>query len=603
MKTLLQDLRYGIRMLLKNKGFTLVAVLTLALGIGANTAIFSVVNAVMLRPLPYPQPERLMVVGRSFSDEVGYTGELEFLFIHEHQQSFESLALYQPIFSGVNLAGGNEVEYVEGMRVSLDFFRTVGIQPAIGRSFTPEEDVEGGEHVAILSADLWKRRFGADASLIGKTILINGQNHTVVGVMPQGFEFLPDADVFIPLRPSLQGDPNPNYLIIARLKQNVTLGQARADLKLLAEKYRAANPGQMEKNESLTAQPVQEFLSTDVRGLLWILLTAVGFVLLIACANVANLQLTRAVDRHKEIAVRLALGASVRSIVMLLLTEGVLLALLGGFGGLLLAWWGIDYLKAFIPEETIPLVGQIMLDWRVLVFTFVAAILTGVIFGLAPANQILKVDLNHTLKEGASKGAGGAVHGRLRSVLVVTEIALSLVLLIGAALLIRTFVNLRHIEPGFDPHHVLTFQVTPMGPQYEAGNQARDFYRRALERISGLPSVEVAAVTNSLPLSGQFNMPFVIAGRLEIPEAVQFRVVSPDYFKVMKMVVRQGRAFAEIDALGSEPVVIANEAFVHRYLTGADPLKQRISIGLKVDLPRQLVGVTSDTKQFGLGLA
>src|SRR5581483_800325 len=554
MQTLFHDLRYGVRTLLRKPGFTFVAVITLALGIGANTAIFTVVTAVLLRPLPYPQSERMMMVGPSFGDgAVDYSGEPQFLFTREHQQAFAALALYQPIFSGVNLAGGNEAEYVEGLKVSLDFFRAVGVEPALGRSFTPQEDAVGGERVAILSADLWQRRFGADARLIGRTILVNGQQHTVVGVMPRGFEFIPDADVFVPLRPSLKGDRDPNCLMIGRMKDGVTPGQARADLKLVAEKYRATGAQKMKDGESMTAQPVQEYFAKDVRGLLWILLVAVGFVLLIACANVANLQLARAVDRRKEISVRRALGAGARRIVMMLVSEGVLLSAAGGALGLLLAWWGVGYLKAFIPEETIPLLGGITLDWRVLAFALAAAMLTGVVFGLAPASQVLKVDLNHTLKEGAGKGADGASRGRLRGALVVAEIALSLVLLIGAALLIRTFLNLRGVEPGFDPRHVLTFQVTPMGPQYEAGSQARDYYRRALERLSALPGVEAAAVTNSLPLSAQFRMPFEIAGLAEIPESAQFRVVSPDYFKVMKVAVRQGRAFTEGDAPNSEP--------------------------------------------------
>ena len=601
-----QDLRYGARMLLKQPGFTLIAALTLALGIGANTAIFSVVNAVLLRPLPYPQPERLVMVGPTTGGELDSTSEPQFLFTHEQQQSFAALMLYQPFFSGINLAGGNEPEYVEGAKVSFDFFRVVGVEPAIGRSFTPQEDWPGGEPVAVLSADLWQRRFGGGASVIGRSVLINGQHHTVVGVMPQGFagfEFLSKADVFVPLRPSMQGDPNPNYMMVGRLKAGVSLEQARADLQLAAEKYRATKQRKMDPRESMTAQPMQEYLAKDVRGLLWILMTAAGFVLLIACANVANLQLTRAVDRRKDIAVRLALGAGLRRIVMMLVTEGMLLALIGGVIGALLAWGGIDYLMAFVPEQAIPLVGKVTPDWRVLAFSLAAAALAGVVFGLAPASQVLKLDLNHTLKDCGSKGAGGAARGRLRNALVVSEIALSLVLLVGAGLLVRTFVNLHRVEPGFDPRQVLTFQTTPMGPQYATAEQNREFYRRALERLNAAPGVEAAAMTSTLPLSSQFRIGMEVVGRPAIPESVQFRVISTDYFKVMKAPVRQGRVFTENDASNSEPVAIVNDAFVHRYLNEADPLSQQLIVGRRAsdELPRQIVGVVGDTKQFGLG--
>jgi predicted permease len=606
MGPLILDLRYGARMLAKNPGFTLIAVLTLALGIGANTAIFSVVNAVMLRPLPYPQPERLVMVGPTTGGELDTTGEPQFLFIHEQQRSFAALMLYQPIFSGINLAGGNEPEYVEGAKVSFDFFRVVGFEPAIGRGFTPQEDRPGGEPVAVISADLWRRRFGGDASVIGRPALINGRHHTVIGVMPQGFagfEFLSRADIFVPLRPSMQGDPNPNYMMVGRLKDGVSLKQARADLQLVAEKYRAIKQREMDPRESVTAQPIQEYLARDVRGLLWILMTTVGFVLLIACANVANLQLARAVDRRKEVAVRLALGAGLRRVVMMLVTEGMLLALIGGMVGALFAWWSIDYLTAFVPDQAIPLVGKITLDWRVLAFALAAAALTGVVFGLAPAGQVLKLDLNQTLKEGAGKGGGGGARGRLRNALVVAEIALSLVLLIGAALLVRTFVNLHRVEPGFDSRHVLTFQTTPMGPQYAAAGQNREFYRRALERLNAAPGVEAAAMTSTLPLSSQFRIRVEVVGRPTIPESVQFRVISPDYFKVMKTPVRQGRVFTENDAPNSEPVAVVNDAFIRRYLSDADPLAQQLIAGQRAsgESPRQIVGLVGDTKQFGLG--
>src|SRR5262245_24513826 len=391
MNSLWQDLRYGARMLSKQPGFTLIAALTLSLGIGANTAIFSVVNAVLLRPLPYPDPSRLMTLGQSGTGgDDGSVGEPKFLFWREQNQTFEVMALYQPIGAGVNLASGNDAEYVSALKVSQDFFRALGVAPSLGRAFTREEDQPGGERVAVVSDGLWRRRFGADAGLIGKSVAINSVNHTVVGVLPPGFQFLPDADVFTPLRPSLQGDSDPNYGAIGRLKPGLTDAQAQADMKLVAEKYRAAFPRRMQPNESAAVVPLQRSQTADVGSLLWLLLGAVSFVLLIACANVANLQLTRAAARRREIAVRKALGASRSRIARQLITEGVLLAFIGGGAGLLLAVWGVDGLTRLIPEGALPYLGVIALDWRVLAFALAAALATGVIFGLTPGLQVAR---------------------------------------------------------------------------------------------------------------------------------------------------------------------------------------------------------------------
>lgn len=599
-----QDLRFGLRMLRKNPGFTFVAVITLALGIGANTAIFTVVNAVLLRPLPYPEPERIMAIGRSFAaNDVNPTSMPKFVFWREQSQSFEAMAAYRSIGSGVNLAGGNEPEYIPGLRVSVDFFRVLGVGPATGRSFTAEEDSPGGEQVAMLSDGLWRRRFGADAGMIGKTISLNSESYTVIGIMPPDFQFTTAADVIVPLRPVFNGDSGSNYRVLGRLKSGVSREQAAAEMKLILEKFRAAYPKQMLfKDESINVIGYRESLTAKISSLLLILLGAVSFVLLIACANVANLQLTRSAVRGKEIAIRMALGAGWQRIVRQLLTEGLVLSLIGGAAGLLLVLWGIDFLTALIPEGMIPRAKEIRLDAGVFVFTFISAILTGLVFGLAPALQATRVDVNHALKEGGRTGA--AVTGRswLRNALIITEVALSLVLLIGAFLMIRTFANLHQVELGFDPRNILTFQVALSGPKYDTTVETAEFYRRSLERIRSLPGVEAAAVTSSLPLAGYYNLPLEFEGQPDNIASVETRIITPEFFRVLKLRAKQGREFAGTDTESSDGVVIINEAFARQYLSNMDPLRQRLIVArMHGDSRiRQIVGVVNDVKQMSL---
>jgi putative ABC transport system permease protein len=600
MESLWQDLRYGARGLLKSPGFTLVAVLTLALGVGATTAIFSVVNAVLLRPLPYPEADRLVYVGQLYRSGLAGSGEPKFLFWREQARSFEALACYSGYGgAGGNLAGGSEAEYVRGVRVSEDFFRALGVDPALGRAFTHEEDQPGGPSVAILSDGLWRRSFGGDTALIGKTVTLNDRAVTVVGVMPPDFRLGSDAGLFVPMRARAGANVDPNATVVGRLKPGVTLEQAQSELKVIAEKYRAAFPRQMLEGETVGAEPYQELFTQDVAKYLWIVLGAVSFLLLIACANVANLQLTRASARRREIAVRMALGAGGGRIARQLLTEGLVLALAGGAAGLLLALWGTRLLSALIPQGVLPSVAEVSVDWRVLAFAFGASVLTGLLFGLAPAWQARKVDVNSALKDSPGKGATG--RGRLRGALVVSEVALSLVLLVGAGLLIRTFANLLRVAPGFDPHNVLTFQIDLNGERYDTTGEAAAFYRDALERIRRLPGVEAAALTNKLPLDWQFNMPVFLAAQPDQAQSVQVRMISPDYFRVMKIDVRQGRPFAEADDSSAPPVVLVNEAFVRRFFGGQDPFAQRLTVGRGTDDPsRQVVGVVADIKQQGL---
>ena len=603
MSGLLRDLRYGARSLLKKPGFSLTAVLTLALGVGATTAIFTVVNAVLLRPLPYPEADRLAYVGQMYRSGLAGVGEPKFLFWREQSQSFEALACYSG-YGGArgNLAGGNEVEYVRGLRVSEDFFRALGVYPALGRAFTRAEDTPGADRVAILSHDLWKRRFGGKKEILGQAVSFNDQPLAIVGIMPPEFRFGSAVDLLTPMqaRPNAHFDPNAE--VVGRLKPGVTIEQAQAELKVIAEKYRAAFPRQMQEGESVRAQPYQELFVGDVRRYLWILLGAGGFLLLIACANVANLQLARAAARRREFALRMALGAGAGRIARQLLAESSLLAAAGGAAGALLAVWGTDVLIAALPENMLPSVTEIKVDWRVLAFAFGAAISTGLLFGLAPVWQAMKVDVNSTLKEGGNKG--GAARGRLRGALVVAEVALSLTLLVGAGLLTRTFANLMGVAPGFDPRGVLMYQVVLDGPRYDTTQEAAAFYSDALERISRLPGVEAAAVINKLPLDWQFNMPVLLPEKPDQAQSVQFRMISPDYFRVMKIPLRQGRAFTDADNAAAPGVIIVNEAFARRFYDGQDPLARQLFVRRDANTPaHQVVGVAADVKQQGLDRA
>ncbi|HEX4949280.1 MAG TPA: ABC transporter permease [Blastocatellia bacterium] len=598
MASFFHDLRFGIRILFRKAGFTLIAVLTLALGIGATTAIFSVVNAVLLRPLPYPDSDRLLFVGQQFRGGQGAAGEPKFLFWREQQQSFEALTCFSSVgMRGGNLTGGNEAELVQMLRISEEFFRTFGLHPAIGRGFTKEEDAPGGARVAILSDSLWRNRFGADAAIVGKTVTLNDEQITVVGVMPPQLERGFKQGVFVPLQAQPNRNHNPNSEVVGRLKPGVTMEQAQAEMKLIADKYRAAFPQAMQDGESIYVRPYRNLFTDDIKAWLWILLGAVLFLLLIACANVANLQLTRAAARQREIAVRMALGAGGGRIVRQLLTEGLLLALLGGAAGLLLAIWGTELLIALAPQGLLPAVADVRLDWRVMLFALVAAIGTGLLFGLAPAWQARKVDVNTALKENASRG--GSARGRLRSILVVSEIALSLMLLVGAGLLLRTFANLLNVPLGFDPNNVLTFQVALNGSRYDTTAESAQFYQAALDHIRNLPGVEAAAITNKLPLDWQFNTAITFADKPDQYQSVQFRTISPDYFKVMKIALRQGRDFAASDNASAAPVAIVNEAFVQKFAEGKDPFARQFATGRKESL-RQVVGIVADTKQMGL---
>ncbi len=605
MQTLVQDLRYGARILTKKPGFTLIAIFTLALGVGANTAIFTIVNAVLLRPLPYPESERLVEIGRPFDGAgSGSLNEPKFVFLRDHAQSFEAVAGIQR-GPDLYLSNESEAEDVGHLRVTADFFRTLGVAPAIGRGFTAEEDSPTGERVAILSDDLWRRRFGAEAGMVGKKIMLNGAAYTVVGVTPPGFEYVGPRHVILPMRVnSASRNEGYNWTVIGRLKREVTPDQARSETLALFDKFGSLFPSQYEKGKVEHRLMIwRSSMTADVQKQLWILLGAVGFVLLIACANVANLQLTRAAGRRKEVAVRMALGAGGWRVIRQLLTEGVMLALVGGAAGLLLAVWGLDAMLALVPNGMIPRVDGVSVDWRVLVFTLGASLLTGVISGLAPALQTLRVDMIRNLKEGAGKTGTEVARGRLRGALVVAEIALALTLAVGAGLLLRTFANLRGVDKGFDARDTLTFYISPRGKSYDTVANMNDLYRRALERFRSLPGVESAALTNQLPLDRWFNLPYMLAGQSKPSGSAEYRLISNDYFNAMKMSLRRGRRFNEGDVVGAEPVIIINEAFARRNFANVEPLGQEVYVccGERGDLAmRRVVGVVNDTKQRNL---
>lgn len=601
-----QDLRYGARMLRKKPAFSIIAVITLALGIGVNTAIFSVVNTVLLKPLPFPEAERLISIGRGFAPEQIYpVSEPKFIYWREHNQSFDAMTAFQGLGAGLNLSGDGEPEYVDGLQVSVDFFRVLGVSPAIGRAFTSEEDTPGGERVLILTDGLWRRRYGASPEILGQQITLNGQSFTVVGVMPPDFRMPWSNDVFLPLRPRVGSqEGSHNWTAVGRLKPGVTEAQAAAEMRQIAESFRAEFPRMIQDRETINISGLQSSLTSEIRQPLLILLGAVSFVLLIACANVANLQLVRSASRRKEMAIRLAVGARWGRLARQLMTEGVLLALIGGGVGVFIAMWSADALRALAPSGMIPLAEGIDFDWRVLSFTLATTVITGVLFGLAPALQATKVDVNPALREESRSSTSS--RSRLRSVLVVVEVALAFVLLIGAALLVRTFYNLQQVDMGFNPKNVLTFQVALSGANYNKSAAVTEYVWQAEERLRSLPGVESVAMTSNLPMAMQFNLPFMLEGQTEPQGATQYRVISPEYFHVMNIALRNGREFDENDKATSEQVIIINEGFARRYFPDSDPLGQRMCAGCSGfgdPEMRRIVGVVADTKQFGMGTA
>ena len=609
LETLGQDLRYGLRMLLKHPGFTLVAVVALALGIGANSAIFSVVDSLLLRPLPFEQPERLVQVWESNPQR----GRLEmpasfpnFTDWRDQNHVFEHTVAYS--HWSFNLTGSAEPERIRSALVSHAFFPMLGIKPILGRTFLPGEDQPGQDLSVVISRSLWQRRFNSDPGVVGKAVDLNGKSFTVVGVVAEATALpgLPgDIELWAPVSHGFAlTERRAHFLnVIARLKPGVGLEQAQAEMSRIAEALSRQYP-EANADRTLRIVPLQEQVVGDVRPALLVLLGAVVFVLLIASTNVANMLLARAAGRRKEIAIRTALGAGRWRLVRQLLTESLLLALAGGALGLLLALWGVNLLVMFGPSD-LPRVKEVAVDGRVLAFTFAVSLLTGLVFGLVPALQSSRPELNETLKEGGRSATGGAGRRRVRSLLVVTEVTLSLVLLVGAGLLLKSFFRLRAVNPGFNPQDVLTMQLDLTGPNYQKGSQVISFHGRLLERVGALPGVEAAATASSVPIApdaGFAYLTFVVERQTPDPAehpAAFYNGVSPDYFRTMQIPVLRGRAFDEHDVRGALGVAIVNETLARSYFHGSDPLGRRIT--LNDENPKEedwatVVGVVKDTK-------
>jgi putative ABC transport system permease protein len=603
LETLRQDLRYGARMLLKNPGFTLVAVLTLSLGIGANTAIFSVVNAVLLRPLPFAEPERLVWLWDTQPQlPTAPTSLPDFLDWKSQNRSFEHLAAFQSGSMFLDTGDGTR-ETPVGL-VTPEMFALFRVSPILGRTFTDEETLPGRFRVAVLGHALWRSRFGSDPNVLGRTIELNGAPYTIIGVMPEGFSFPDRAELWRPL----PIDPNkldwgPHYLrVVGRLKPGVTLAQAQAEMSPIAarlsEQHADKNAGHGVKLELL-----RNVVVGDIGPALFVLLGAVGFVLLIACANVANLLLARVGARQKEIAVRTALGASRLRIVRQLFTESLMLSAGGGAAGLLIAVWGVKWLVSLGPN-TIPRVHEIAVDPRVIFFTLLISVATSLLFGLAPALQASRPDLTGALKEGG-RGSAGLRRNRLRSVLVISEVALSLVLLIGAGLMIRSLAKLNRVDPGFDPARVFTMGVTLLPNKYPDDERVASFYSQLLERAAATPGVESAGAISDLPLLGSNTSDyFTIEGQPPVAKKeepiTEYHVVTPRYFESMGIPLLAGRDFAETDTKQAPNVVVINEAFARRHFAGESPLGHRIRLQGQERDPLLIVGVVGDVRQLGL---
>ena len=623
----MQDLRYGVRMLFKRPGFTAVVVLVLALGVGANSAFFSVISAVLLRPVPWEDPERIVNVWETNlkrGEDNALVSTINFLYWRDQNQVFEQVAGWRFLY--LNLTGRGEPERVQGLKVSPGYFPLLKVKTALGRTFLPDEEQPGQGKVVVLSYGFWQRRFAADPGIVGQQIAVDGEPHIVVGVLPSDFRIFKvlnrQLDLYIPLtidrtqiahgitdETTTRGDSEQTMFVYARLKPGVSLEQAQAEMdnwySRLAREFPKANSGLGVKLVSLPEQ-----WSKGLAPVLLMLLAAVGFVLLIACANAANLLLARTAARQKEMAIRAALGSSRLRLIKQLLTESVLMALLSGAAGLLLAYWGIVLLNRFIPYTAVNRADEFQLDVSVLGFTLVISLFTGVVFGLAPALRLSKLDLTESLKEG--KGVFfGARRGRLRNLLVISEISLAVVLLIGAGLMIRSVVRLYSVERGLNADNVLTMQILLARTRYPDGRQMGTFYQRVLQRVQTLPGVESASAINYPPLGlVSPTVPFIIEGRAPLtPEeapVARYAVISPEYFRTLHIPLLAGRQFTDQDADETRGVVIISDGMAKRFWPNDDPVGKQIRLTFSDmnaywvpesnNLALTIVGIAGDVK-------
>ena len=612
----LRDLKHSLRAFAQSPVFTIAAVAALALGIGANTAIFSVVNTVLLRPIPYPEADRL-VMFMNTSPQGSGPGASPAKFAHWRQQT--SVVEYASAFQNrvVNYTGGEFPEQLRSGQVSADYFRLLRAPILMGRTFTPEEDLPNGGRVVLLSHQLWVRRFDSDPNVLGRTISLSGDPHEIIGVVGADFdtqEFGPPEEVWIPF----QLDPNTTdqghyFQVMGRLEDGVTLEQAQAKLQLSAQEFEARFPGALGEGGSFSVERLGDVVVANVRSSLVVLVGAVSFVLLIACANVANLLLVRATGRRREIAIRGAMGAGRGRILRQLLAESVTLSLAGGALGLLLGYLGIRALLA-INTAGLPRVGQdgslVGVDWRVVAFTVGVSLATGLVFGLIPALHGSRADLAATLRESGARSGSGVRQNKTRALLVVSEVALAVILLVGSALLIRTSVALATVEPGFDASNVLTMRMSLTGPRFLESRNVELLVRDARERLQAIPGVEIATATCCVPLQGGYGLPFTVVGRPLADGPYHggggWLTVSPGYFEVFRIPIKRGRSFGDRDDRLGPPVVIINEAMAREYFADEDPLGQHLVIGKGVmrefqdEPPREIVGVAGDMRDRGL---
>jgi predicted permease len=609
-----RDLKFVARSLAKTPGFTIVAIVVIALGIGVNTAVFSVINTVLLKPLPYPDPQSLVMLMNTSPRGSGPGASVPKFNIWRQQTSiFSQMAAFDFGGAGLNLTGGDKPLQVQGVRVTQQYFSMMGAPVIQGRTFTQAEDSPNGGHVVVLSYGLWKSRFGGNPQIVGSTIQVDHQPYLVVGVIGKSSVTEVTTDLYLPFQFDLNTQDQANYFTVgARLKPGITVGQANAQLKLAADQYRRSyGPMAMGPQDGFSVESLEEVMVGDTRTSLWVLMGAVGLVLLIACANVANLMLVRASGRKRELATRAALGAGRGMIVRQLLTESLALSLTGGALGLILGAVGVRVLLAIAPGG-IPRIGEngsaVTPDWHVLLFTLGVSVVTGVLFGLAPAIAASRPNLVASLNESSTRSGVGFRNGKVRSALVVSEMALALILVIGAALLIRTFMNLEAVNPGYDTRNVLTMAMSISGDRYQNTAGVAQLVKDGTDKLTALPGVTDAAAACCLPLAGGFGLPFDIVGRPKgdapFSGGAYYDTVSWNYFNTFKIPLLRGRMFTKQDNGGAPGVVIINEALAKHYWPKGDPLKDRMLIapgpGPFAEQPRQVIGIVGDTRTRAL---
>ena len=613
MDGLWKNIRYALRMLAKSPGFTAIAILTLALGIGANTAIFTVANALLLRPLPYEDPDQLVRIA-SERDHASYLSLPYFTALGEHNRSFSGIAAYQG--ESFNLSGRGEPDQITAERVTWNFFDVLGVRPLAGRTFLPEEDHPGGGHVVLISAELATRLFNGERKAVGQNLSLDANDYTVIGVLPAKFS-IPllgrKVDIFAPrlrelsiVTPARIQAGGMSFEGVGRLKPGVTPRMAQAETEVIYQQYKRDKPGNYDSTVSvqMTVTGLHQNLVANVRPTLLILLAAVGFVLLIACANVASLLLSRALGRKKEFAVRTALGASRGSLVMQLLTESVLLAVVSGAFGIALGQAGTRMLAEY-SQGNFPQMANVAIDLRVLVFTLAISVLSGVLFGLTPSLQLSRLDLNTMLREEGRGSAGNRQRDRARSVLAVAQVALAMVLLVGSGLLIRSFIQLQTVSPGFEPKGTLTIETYLPPARYPQAPKRIAFYTAAIRNMLSVPGVQAASISTALPVLGNHGTPFLFEGQPVValgqrPEAF-IQSISPDYPKVMGVPVVAGRAFTDHDDAEAPPVVLVNQVIVRQFWPNQNPLGKRVIVG-NLPKPFEVVGVLGDVKNESLAL-